>query len=714
MIIRSLTLTNYRRFERLALEFRGGLTVVKGPNEAGKSTVLSALLLALFEDPRSRKSELDHRRRWGQDRYFRVETGFDCDGHAYALDKDFEAKTERLTDITTGEELSERGAVSAKLSEMLGIGSEELFRSTACVAQNSIALITDKGKRQISDQLQAIMTGGAEDTAATQAVAALQAEAANLRRGFDRPASNPGAVRLAQDTVARLREDLAAKESEMERVRESADVSEEAGREIAAKSERLSAIRALLSNNEKRARLCAERDQAAAAEDSLQKQIESAEQLRKSIGEKKRAIREFDKFSDMSADTPQMLATLEATLRVHVSAEETAEEELERAEAGARAARTPMRRLLLAGFICSLIIAVVLFTSARYPGFAFSLLAAGVFFYFHQSTASTGKDASRKADEAEERLDRIRKQIQVTYEEQQTLVKSSGCASAEEMRKRWSEWSQLKLETARSEAELSGKLAGLGLDEMERERKKLAKTRRDAEERLDTEEMRTADLDAVERQQIAIEAQRLEDELAELEGRRALAQAVIRTVSLDPAEIHRVEEALAAEDGRLARVERLARVYTIAAEGVKEAIGRTLSGAKPQLEADTGRLLASVTGGRYSRVEVDEQSLDFAIYSNEKGALVEAGDTDLSRGALDQFYLAARIALLDLVSGDAKPPVLLDDPFGAFDDERAGRAMEMLKQISRERQAVLFTCSDRYDAYADTVIHLGASDLSGG
>jgi uncharacterized protein YhaN len=704
MIIRALTVTNLKRLKDRTVQFGPGLTVVKGPNEAGKSTLQWALLLALFGDSHSRSSALTQSRTWGQDDLFRIGLDFDWDGHAFKLERDFEAKTDRLTDVCTGEETNDKNAIAARLSEFLGIGTEELFRSTACVTQNSIAAISAKGKQQVSQQLQAVMTGGGEDTAATQAMTLLLSQVANLRRGLDRPASNPGAIKESQDAIARLQQDLVSRKSEADRTMEADRVIQESENGLRTKSERLEAVRVLVANCDKRASLCSQRDSETEAEDAVQREIDSVEKLRGDIREKKDAMESFRALSELPPDTPQALATLEATLRVHVSAEKSAEEDFERASVGVGS--VVGRRLPGIGSVVALVIAVALVVAGHYIGFAISIAVAAGLLLIFQSRRSEDKDAVCKLEEAEERLGRIRAQIQAAYDEQQLLVKSSGCATAEELRRQWSEWSQMRLETAKLEAEMAGKLAGKSLERLEEERRQRSRRRRDAEEQLETSEMAAADLHPLERQQISLEAQRLEGEIAELERARTSADALIDAIHLDPSEIYSLEESLSSVQDRLERTERLARVYTVAAEGIREAVGQTLRGVKPILEEQTGKYLSLVTGGKYSKVIVDEQSLDFQIFSDEKSDKVYADGGELSRGALDQFYLAARMAMLDMVSSDTKPLVLLDDPFVTFDDDRARRAMDLVKQISRDRQAILFTYSDRYDGFADHIVAL--------
>ncbi|HCA46390.1 MAG TPA: DNA replication and repair protein RecF, partial [Armatimonadetes bacterium] len=43
MYLQSLTLENFRCYERAELEFRPGLNVILGPNASGKTTLLEAI-----------------------------------------------------------------------------------------------------------------------------------------------------------------------------------------------------------------------------------------------------------------------------------------------------------------------------------------------------------------------------------------------------------------------------------------------------------------------------------------------------------------------------------------------------------------------------------------------------------------------------------------------------------------------------------------------
>ena len=91
------------------------------------------------------------------------------------------------------------------------------------------------------------------------------------------------------------------------------------------------------------------------------------------------------------------------------------------------------------------------------------------------------------------------------------------------------------------------------------------------------------------------------------------------------------------------------------------------------------------------------QTLDISVFAPEKGDWVD-GRAALSQGTLDLVYLAARLGLVRLVTGDRRPPLIFDDPFVTLDDARANRALELLRRITADFQVIYLTTSDRYDA----------------
>ena len=57
------------------------------------------------------------------------------------------------------------------------------------------------------------------------------------------------------------------------------------------------------------------------------------------------------------------------------------------------------------------------------------------------------------------------------------------------------------------------------------------------------------------------------------------------------------------------------------------------------------------------------------------------------------MYLALRLAVWEAMTPEA--PLVLDDAFLRFDNERLGYAMGLLKELSPRHQILLFTCQER-------------------
>ena len=64
-----------------------------------------------------------------------------------------------------------------------------------------------------------------------------------------------------------------------------------------------------------------------------------------------------------------------------------------------------------------------------------------------------------------------------------------------------------------------------------------------------------------------------------------------------------------------------------------------------------------------------------------------------SKGTRELFNIAARLAVSDSLYNADIPPLILDDPFISFDDEKISSALNLLLELSKDRQIIYFACS---------------------
>ena len=210
MRLKRIELKNFKRLVDFQAPFSPGINVVKGPlNEMGKSTLLDGIVVALFHNPKSTAKELKDYVSWGSTRQFRTSLEFEDKGNRYLLEKDFDKGTVRLIGDNTREEFDTFKEISEKMAELLGTNSDRLFLCSSCIRQAQVSEISS-GKKEISESLEEIVSGGKESTLASQVIQKLDDKISEMKKGLDRPAKTPGILaslkNKLQDTSRRYDE----------------------------------------------------------------------------------------------------------------------------------------------------------------------------------------------------------------------------------------------------------------------------------------------------------------------------------------------------------------------------------------------------------------------------------------------------------------------------------------------------------------------------
>ncbi len=108
----------------------------------------------------------------------------------------------------------------------------------------------------------------------------------------------------------------------------------------------------------------------------------------------------------------------------------------------------------------------------------------------------------------------------------------------------------------------------------------------------------------------------------------------------------------------------------------------------PKFIDRTGEILSNLTNGKYSKVRYSD---DNKLYlESELGNLISV--ENLSIGTIDELYLSFRISALDSC---LEVPLVFDESFVYFDDERLSNTLDCISRISSERQIIILSCSSR-------------------
>lgn len=194
----------------------------------------------------------------------------------------------------------------------------------------------------------------------------------------------------------------------------------------------------------------------------------------------------------------------------------------------------------------------------------------------------------------------------------------------------------------------------------------------------------------------------LTQRLEEIEGLITKAtdeeEALTREHTLTESRIGELSEIADELDSREARVDGLSqrlgdyeknleilRLTRAHIEGASEAINSSyLDGARCALLKYLGMLSDNPDG-----LSIDSS---FKIQRTEDGVTREA--EAYSRGLLDLYLFAARLALVDALYEKEQPILILDDPFTALDDIGIKRATDLICELSKSRQIIYLCCSE--------------------
>ncbi len=170
------------------------------------------------------------------------------------------------------------------------------------------------------------------------------------------------------------------------------------------------------------------------------------------------------------------------------------------------------------------------------------------------------------------------------------------------------------------------------------------------------------------------------------------------------------QAAVAAEQAQ----EALAEVVANTEEYVRVVLARTLlqKQVADYRERNQGPILTRasqlfrlLTLGRYTGLDtdVDDSGVPVILAKTSAGGSLDVAR--LSTGARDQLYLALRLAALEhFVQQDRRLPLILDDLFVHFDDDRTEAGLRVLQELSGHVQVLLFTHHERVAAQAQETL----------
>ena len=712
----------FGKLQGRTLELRDGLNIIEAPNETGKSTwcaFLTAMLYGINSRERDRAGFIAEKNRYAPWTGTAMSGRLDCaaDGQDLTITRTTRRQTAPLGEFQavyagTGDAVP--GLTGQTCGETLLGVSREVFERSAFIRQSGLAVTQDAG---LERRIAALITSGQEDTSYTEAADTLKKQL--NRRRHNKTGLLPNLEAELAELDRQLQE-VSAGEAQLSQARQEARQLESRGAALSAElahHDRWESAqkRQVLTQAEQAAQ------EAEAHAASVRRQLETEQipgndtigRLRGAIVNLETVRKSVDKARGERDEAMKLLLRAEAAVNENPFAGQTAEQAWKSATSISDSKPWPLSELLPSIFlgIFTLVLCAAQILGIG-DGFGYALggipcaLAALLIPFYknrkwkQETAAALKKHNVSSAAELREKATAYADLLKAQEAAQANANAKTATADALYASLTSNEQGIL-LEVRRfAPAAYDIPTADALLRQCAVRRRELQEAETAAREARMRRDLQVQELPQLpEEEAIAPPARSREAVSGELETvRAALAQARSLADRLTgqlqtPGDPGALQERRAQLEERRVELEGEYDSIQMAMEALESANTTLQNRFSPALGRRAAEIFRQLTGGRYEGVVLDRQ---FRLSAEMTGDGVYRDAQLLSAGALDQLYLAVRLAICQLVlPPEREVPMVLDDALANFDDARCAAALEYLAQEARNRQILLFTCHSR-------------------
>ena len=141
---------------------------------------------------------------------------------------------------------------------------------------------------------------------------------------------------------------------------------------------------------------------------------------------------------------------------------------------------------------------------------------------------------------------------------------------------------------------------------------------------------------------------------------------------------------------QLKEIEQKNYEINLAKEFLEKAYEKMKINITPKFTENLSQTIKNITNDKYSKVNINNEN--GLIIEMQNGEYVSA--EKLSIGTIDQLYLSLRMSMVEEISKE-KMPIILDEAFAYYDDERLENILKYLIERFNNHQLIIFTCTNR-------------------
>lgn len=163
-------------------------------------------------------------------------------------------------------------------------------------------------------------------------------------------------------------------------------------------------------------------------------------------------------------------------------------------------------------------------------------------------------------------------------------------------------------------------------------------------------------------------------------------------------ELVSLKERLEANKEKLEELQKQESTINIAIENLTISYEEMKNTITPKFTNSLSSSINKISNNKYEKVTINDEN--GMVVENNRGEYIEP--SKLSTGTIDQLYLALRLSMIDDLSKE-NLPIILDESFAYFDNERLENILKYLKEELKNHQTIIFTCTNREKEILDKI-----------
>lgn len=694
MKIDSLTIKRFKKFADKTLTFSGGLNVIQGQNEQGKSTIAEALLLSLFGNPTVHSEKFKQKyTNWQSPGDIVISLQYQNAEGKVTMTKDFSNNKFSAIDSQNNLLSDNYKAWSPGFYDSIGIYSPELYKSTAFFSNLDLSKVHEVASLGEAIKQAIVGIGGVK---LKEAMKKLDVALTDLNKGLSAPSKTPGIIKSLKTTLSQKETELQRVRTEVDRLKKALEEKKSSG----SKEEELTAeVKALeeqiknydeLKSAEKEVKAIEEKAEA------VERDIQETKRIQKELDAKQKELNAYSKFVTVDLDKFEgQLASIKLERnRTEQTLDNAGNVDVPKPKFG-----LANIAIFVGGGLMGILLAILWSVTIGVIVAVAGLVTSMAYFGLQWSgyTVKLGKAQSN----AKTKQSEIKKKFDELDSMQERMLKSVGVSSIEEFAAGRAKYESIRLGIKELNESLKGYLSGRTIQDMEKSQIELFAKKKEIESTRMTDQVRASKMDEKEYYRKRSDLDMLRLDLRDITAAKGASTARVEDAEVSVDDVSRLEEEIAGLQEELSYYERKARILALTKQGIEDARDKMIGSSKEFIEKGVEKGLSIVTNGKYSDVRVDAE-LSVEVFSSEKNDWV-VPDNVLSRGTIDQVYLCFRLALLEIVAENKPVPIVLDDPFLTFDEERLASTQKLIEDWATRHQIFLFTTRSEYKSWGNTI-----------